>query len=462
MGYEWFIAGRYLRGTHRGRVRICTAGVTIGVTVLVVVISVMNGFEKEFLGKMLGAFGHLRLYQRTSDRINPQFISDYRNWVERFEARPGVVAAAPAIEQEAFLVARPRRSTQSKSHGVRIRGIEPEYENRVNDFADYLLLGDWSDLAERSPEPEEAPEGPIDPFEATATLEVRMNLFLGVELAKELFDLQPHWHWSESDNRLRSALEQEVIGQTVTVIIPEIERGPNLTNIRRYSATVKGIYKSGFYDFDLNYTLTALETERIFKKIPVGEVEFLEVKVEDPNRAERIGFELADWAEQECETVFSPWSWQRLNPTLLEAVHIEKAVMATILTMVILVAAFGISSTLVMTVLEKTREIGTLMALGARRRSLMAIFVINGLLVGVIGVVFGLLAGLGICGLIRFLEIPMPGGGVVYVLETLPVEVRWFDVGLIALFGLLASTVAGIYPAYKASRLHPVEALRHE
>jgi lipoprotein-releasing system permease protein len=280
-------------------------------------------------------------------------------------------------------------------------------------------------------------------------------------MAKVLFKVPA---FLDGEEQIVRFLEREAIGKDVMLVVPELTRGPSGAEPNFFSVRVKGIYKTGFYDFDLRYVLTSLGTARILKQMPVDppSVQFLELKLDKPNDAGQIGLALSLWAEREHDSIFVPMAWTELNPVLLEAVKVEKVVMAAILTLVVLVAAFGISSTLVMTVIEKTREIGTLMALGTRRLSIMAIFVINGWLVGFFGVVAGTLAGVGICAAIDFLRIRMPGGGEVYVLEYLPVEIRGMDVLAIVLFSLLASTLAGVYPAWKASRLHPVEALGHE
>jgi len=456
MGFEWFVASRYLRGVHKGRVRICTAGVTIGVAVLIVVTSVMNGFEKEFLSKMLGAYGHLRLFPLNADRYRT-YLPDYETWVERFASRPGVVAVSPVIEQDGMIMRRSPRSRESHSKGVFIRGIDPRYELKVSGYQDLLLAGDWADLL---PKDEIAPASNttyFDPFDVKPTAPA---VFLGVEMARSLFGIP---EWIRDGERLRGFLEKEVLGKDLTVVVPTLTQGPS-PEPHFFSVEVKGVFKTGLYDFDNLYVLTSLQTARILQQMPASPpmVQFLEVRVQDPHQAQRVGLSLTALAEEEYGSFFGALSWTDLNQVLVEAVKIEKVVMATILTLVVLVAAFGISSTLVMTVIEKTREIGTMMAMGARRGSIMAIFVMNGFLVGLFGVAMGAGAGLGICYLIDLLKIRLPGGGEVYVLEYLPVEVWWMDVSFVVIFSLLAATLAGLYPAWKASQLRPVEALGHE
>jgi lipoprotein-releasing system permease protein len=460
MVFEWFVAARYLKGSHRGRVRICTAGVTIGVMVLIVVISVMNGFERDFLGKMLGAYGHLRLFPYPGDTA----LTDYKTWIERFESFDRVKAAAPAIEQDAMITTQLDRYRDPVSQGVSVRGIDPTYELEVNNFRDLLLLGEWNELLPSEEDPGNASATvAVDPF---ADLETEIPpVFLGVELAKFLFKAPPHWHWSATDNRLKNFFESEVIGKKIKIVVAEPSRDPaGMQAFNFIEGRVGGIFQTGFFDFDLRYVLTSLDTSRMLKRMPVypPSALFLEFKLDDPQHADAVGLEIASWANEQFSFSFAPVSWQQLNPVLLEAVKIEKVVMGAILTMVILVAAFGISSTLVMTVLEKTREIGTLMSMGTRRTSIMSIFVINGFLVGLLGVLLGTALGLGICGAIDILDLRMPGGGEVYVLDKVPVQIRWMDVLIIDVFSLLASTVAGIYPAWKAAKLDPVEALGHE
>jgi lipoprotein-releasing system permease protein len=311
-------------------------------------------------------------------------------------------------------------------------------------------------------QPKQATEtGYIDPF----AIEARTpGIFLGLELAKDLFRIPAAWRWSHDDTRLKDFLEHDVIGQRLKVVTPEMDRSPSPQGFVSIEVEVRGIFKTGFFDFDLRSALTGLDTARILKRLPSGSVQFLEAKLDnpDPKHTYATAMAVIEHASDTYHTRFVALPWMALNPVLLDAVKIEKVVMASILTLVVLVAAFGIASTLVMTVLEKTREIGTLMALGTRRKAILRIFVLNGLQVGLYGTLFGVMLGLGICKMIDILQIQMPGGGGVYVLDTLPVEVRWLDVASIGGFALLASTMAGLYPAWKASRLHPVEALRYE
>ncbi len=461
MRFEWFVARRYLKGAHRGRTYISTAGVTIGVTVLIVVISVMNGFEREFLGKMLGAYGHLRLIPVENGQVITRLYS-YEDWIPRFGKEPGVEGVSPIIESGVMIIAESPRNREPQGQFIQVRGIDPIHEGQASDLIRGRLLGEWPELADTPASASSATKTVlIDPF---AVEPKTPPIFLGLELAKELYNAPDNWHWSSTDPRLRDFLESEVMGKKVKLVAPRLDRGPSGQELFFVEAEVKGIFKTGFFDFDLRSALTSLETARILKRLPPDTVEYLEVKLSDPDPDKTFQAALAmiDHASTSYHGSFYGLPWMAINPVLLKAVKIEKVVMGSILTLVVLVAAFGIASTLVMTVLEKTREIGTLMALGARRRTIMSIFVLNGFQVGFFGTLYGLFVGLGICKLIEILKLPMPGGGGVYVLDILPVEIRWLDVAFIILFSVAASTIAGIYPAWKAARLQPVEALSYE
>jgi lipoprotein-releasing system permease protein len=454
MRFEWFVAKRYLRGAHRGRTYISTAGVTIGVAVLVVVISVMNGFEREFLGKMLGAFGHLRL-------IPPGGLTDYQAWVPRFRKRPGVEGVSPMIEEGVLIVADSNRYSEPRAQFARVRGIDPDLEGGASDLIGARYIGEWGDLASKPDLPEATSATMIDPFAIEAETP---GIFLGIEAAKTLFPPPEFLALADKDPRLKDFFSREAMGKRVRLIVPSTSRGPSMQELFTIQVEVKGIFKTGFYDFDSLYLLSSLDTARLLKRYPRDIVEALEVRLDnpDPSHTLAVGMDLIEQASDTYHTQFYFSPWMAISPNLLKAVQIEKVVMSAILTLMVLVAAFGIASTLVMTVMEKTREIGTLMALGSRRRSVMAIFILNGLQVGLFGTFLGILTGLGICELIQVLNIPMPGGGGVYVLDVLPVQIRWLDVLRIGLFSLVASTVAGVYPAWKASKLNPVEALGYE
>jgi lipoprotein-releasing system permease protein len=463
MRLEWYIAHRYLRGAHRGRALISVAGVTVGVTVLIVVISVINGFERDFLGKMLGAYGHIKLYPAEFGRAVDN-LYQYEKWVSILKNEPGIRGVSPIVETGVTMLVDPDGSGRGRGQYVQVRGIDPVLEVNVSDMIQGKLVGEWSSLASKPHVKAGTETSLIDPF---AVESETPGVFLGIELAKDLLNgAGDRNNWTERDPGFEAFALKNILGQKVSLVAPRIDRAASGMQPFFFEAKVVGLFKTGFFDIDLHSSLVSLDTARVLKGLPAGEdsVECLEVRLHDPapQNTYNIAKHLVDFTSIAYNGSFVAVPWMYLNQTLVRAVQIEKVVMGSILTLVVLVAAFGIASTLVMTVLEKTREIGTLMAMGTRRRSIMEIFILNGFQVGVIGSFFGVILGLGISWLAAYLEIPMPGDGSLYVLDVLPVEVRWLDVTAIALFSVVASTLAGIYPAWKAARMQPVEALSYE
>lgn len=462
MRLEWYIAQRYLTGAHRGRALISTAGVIVGVTVLIVVISVMNGFERDFMGKLLGVYGHLKLYLVEGDRV-VEGLPDYEQWIARFRTQPGVAGISPFIESGVMVVADPLGNGDTRAQYIQARGIDPRLEGDASDLIKARLAGDWTALASKPQVISESQTNLVDPFTVQSETP---GIFLGIELARSLFVDVAGRNWSEKDPGFEKFVQNRILGQKVKLVAPRVDRGPAGMQLFFIELEVKGLFKTGFFDIDLQSGLVSLDTARVLKGMPAGKnlVECLEVRLKnpDPQCTTESANRLVEYALDNHDVLFHPSAWMSLNPILLKAIETEKVVMGSILALVVLVAAFGIASTLVMTVLEKTREIGTLMAMGTRRRSIMAIFVLNGFQVGILGTFLGILVGLGLCWMVAVLQIPMPGGGSVYVLDVLPVEIRWLDVTLISLLSISASTLAGVYPAWKAAKLQPVEALSYE
>lgn len=221
--------------------------------------------------------------------------------------------------------------------------------------------------------------------------------------------------------------------------------------------TICGIFNSGMYEYDLSLLFISLDQARDFYHLEDNLVTSIGVKVDNFYQVEKIKRSLQDKLGFE----YIVKSWMDINRNLFNALKLEKTVMFVILTLIVLVACFNIASTLIMMVMEKTQDIGILKAIGTTNKSIMLIFTLNGLIIGFLGTLFGTLCGFGMAYLLKtykFIKLPSD----IYYVETLPVKIQFFDSGLIALCALLISLAASLYPAYRASRLNPVEALRYE
>ena len=419
--FELFVARLYL--TAKGKdtflsviTLISIGGVTLGVTALVVVISVMNGFEIDLREKILGTTAHITVLH-----VGREGITDYPEVAAEVERVEGVEAVAPFVFVEGIL------SSKHDSIGAVIRGVDMASHREISTIEDKIVEGTMDfDVAKKSTlEPELGGYVPPDD-----------GIVLGVELARNLgVDLN----------------------DTVTLISPQVIWNPlapvppKMKNFR-----VVGIFDVGMFEFDSSLAYIDLKTAQEFLAIP-RKVNGLEVRVADVFDAPLVSARIND----ALGLPYFARDWTVTHEQLWTMLALEKHTMFVILTLIILVAAFNVLSTLIMIVIEKTPEIGILKAMGATNGAVVRIFVLKGLIIGTVGTALGVVAGLGLCRILeRYQFVKLPAE--VYALRTLPVVVQPLDVLFICVVALAISVAATIYPAWRAARLEPVEAIQHE
>ena len=424
--YEFFVSLRYLKSRRRqGFISLITlisvGGVAVGVMVLIVVLSVMSGFETTLKEKLLGINAHLWvLPQRTGQ------LQGYRELASRIEAIPRVTHATPFTAHEVMLMAGGRVA------GTIVRGIDPDERSQTGDFA---RLFEDRDLTALLHPPGGADNG--------VPQSARRGIVLGTELARTL--------------RV-AAGEQIILNSPLGILQP----AGILPNMRGF--TVTGTFETGMYEYDAKLALISLdEAQELFD---LGEVVHgIEVRVDDIYRVRDV----AEATEALLGSGVWTRDWMQMNRTLFSALRQERVLMFIILVLIILVAAFNIISTLIMMVMEKTGAIAILKAMGASNRGIYRIFLIQGLVIGLVGMVIGTIAGLILAWNLPAIATVIEGWlGIqffppdVYVIDQLPVEIRPLDVVAIVVTSVCVSFLATLYPAWNASRLDPVVALRYE
>lgn len=422
MSYELFVSLRHLKAKRAQKfislnTWISVGGVALGVMALIVVIAVMSGFGKDLRDKILGTNSHVVV-----TNIAQTGMTDYEAIIKTILQAEGVNAAAPFILNQVML------TFGSNSSGVVVRGVDPEREAGVSDLEKNLIQGNLEML---------------EVAKAASGKSRRAGIILGKELA----------------HRLRVQR-----GDTVSMISPASRVTPMglVPKIKLFQ--VVGFFESGMFEYDSNLAFISIHAAQKFFSMK-GKVSGIEIQVKDIEKADQVAKEIQD----NLGFPYYARDWMRMNKNLFSALRLEKIVMFIILILIILVAAFNIVSTLFMVVMEKSKEIAILKSMGATRTSIMKIFSFQGLIIGVTGTVIGCIGGFSIVPnlneIVGFIEnlfgiTAFPSD--VYYLDKLPSEIQYFDSFIIVIFSILICFLASLYPAWRASRMDPVEGLRYE
>lgn len=412
MSFEYFIGARYLRAKQRQAfisliTMLSIAGVAVGVMALIVVIAVMSGFESDLKSRILAGQSHIVLLRHGGP------FTAYRKVIEKLQEIEGVEAATPFVYTQIML------RSSSQVSGAVLRGIDPESAGRVIKTLKKVTLNPAD--ANRIVEGKRSAEPP--------------GIVLGKELAKNL-----------------SVVE----GDPVYLISPKGMLSPigHIPSMKRFRVT--GFFESGMYEFDGSFAYVHIKEAQKMLRM-ADSVTGIDVRVTDVYKADKV-------AERIISALGFPYwarDWMRMNRNLFTALKLEKTVMFIILTLIVLVAAFNIASTLIMTVKEKTKDIAILKAMGATNKSIRKIFVFKGMVIGSVGTVLGMCLGFILCTLLKHYKIHELTGDIYYFTTSLPVKLEPLYVFLIVSAAFVLCYFASLYPAWQASKLDPVEAIRY-
>ena len=434
--YEWFIAVRYLRSKRQTRfvsiiTYISVGGVLVGVSALVIVLSLFNGFESEVRERFVGQRAHINVYSLYRE----QPIINYDQLIQRILLIEGVVSAAPYVLEKAFCTSVPVK--RNSTAGVMVHGIDINSGRIATNLIENIVFG-RADLG----------------F-VTDSSQVENQPIAGVVLGRGLAD------------QLGA-----IVGDRIA--LGNIQ-GLSLTSpltpyIRPYMVT--GISETGFFEYDATSVYISLDEAQKLFKLGSG-VNGIAVKISDREEARRLGDlieqDLNHFLDGQEETPIASGApvayftvdWMQQHKGLFRWMTLEKWGSFAILNLIVLVAAFNIASTLIMVVLEKTRDIGILKSMGATSIGITKVFIIQGSIVGIIGTLLGCVIGYGLCWIqMTFALISLPAE--IYLIDALPVKINLIDFVSVAIGSMLICVLAAIYPARKAAGLVPVEAIRHE
>ncbi|MBZ5684152.1 MAG: ABC transporter permease [Acidobacteriia bacterium] len=448
MRFELFIASRYLRAKRRQAfigiiTGISIAGVAAGVASLVVALAINNGFRQDLQQRLLGSTSHITL-----QRIADDGIKDWPPLMERLSKQPHVVAAAPAIFEQVLISRGPR------ARGAVLKGMIPKYERQVGDLLNSVTEGSAAELDADASRVPASPSARADPSASLRASEVSAptqspDSLAGVQ--QRVAAMPPIVLGKEMADNLGAT-----VGSVVLVTSPQGELTP-FGMVPKYNRfRVVGIFNSGFFDYDSTWAFTRLsDAQRLFG---LGNlISLLEFKIDDLDKADAVAHEI----ENAAGPGFMATNALRQNSALFKALKTERLVTFITIGLIVFVAALNILISLIMMVMEKTKDIAVLMSMGTRRRQVRNVFIAQGVLIGVVGTVIGLIAGYAIAyagGRYHVISLSPE----VYSINYVPFAPRMADGLWIAVFTLLVSFVATLYPSWSASRILPAEALRYE
>ncbi|MBP6368018.1 MAG: lipoprotein-releasing ABC transporter permease subunit [Nitrosomonas sp.] len=412
--YELFIGLRYTRAKKRNHFisfisLISLMGITLGMTALITVMSVMNGFQKEVRTRILGVASHVQIGSLHGN------LSHWQQTAEEAAKHPTVEAAAPYVTAQGML------SHNQVVQGVMVRGILPTMEDKVADFAKMMVSGELDNLA---------------PGE--------FGIVIGMELARTMGTF---------------------LGDKIVLISPQGQVTPAGILPRLKQFTVVGIFEVGHFEYDSGLVLIHMFDAQKLYRMENDDVSGVRLKLKDLFQAPQVVAELP--AILTIDSYISDWTKQHAN--YFRAIQIEKRMLSLILALIIAVAAFNIVSTLVMAVTDKQSDIAILRTLGASPRSIMKIFIVQGTFIGVFGTILGVAGGTllayNVGDVVAFIEWLLNVQFLsreVYYISTIPSDPQMADITTVAITSFVLSLLATIYPSYRASKVNPAEALRYE
>lgn len=426
MRFEFFIAARYLRAKRRQAVvgvitLISVIGVAAGVASLIIALAITNGMRRDLQARLIGSTAHVSLMRVAGDGIR-----DWRPLLAKLRKVPHVTAAAPGLYGQVLV------SRGARSGGALIKGVIPKDEETVSDLLQSVKVGSAAAL-----EPEAEAHVPESRHGAPGLVAAQAipPIVIGNDLAETL---------------------GAQVGDSVLVTSPQGELSP-LGLVPRYRTfQVVGIFKSGFYQYDSSYAFTRLkDAQSLFSEPDL--ISVISFKVDDLYNADRIGRVIEAMAGPGFETT----NWMAENRELFRALKLEQVVTFIVLALIVAVAALNILIALTMMVMEKTKDIAVMMSFGVRAEQVRRIFLMQGLLISIIGTVIGLIAGYALSwagGHYRFIHL----NAEVYSIDYLPFAPRIRDAVIVAAVSLGVSLLATIYPSGSAAKVLPAEALRYE
>jgi len=406
MNYELFVARRYLTARRKQAfisviTFISVLGITIGVMALVIALALITGFQEDVQDKILGASSHIIVSDLTGEGLKnyPQFISS-------LEGVKGIKFLSPVVYKTVLI------SGPSKSSGALLKGVDFSLEKKGTPWLQNLEQGEIPSSGAK-----------------------REGILLGQEMAFQI---------------------GAGVGDVVTVLTSSTRLSPMGIMPRWKKLIVTGIFNTGLYDFDVSTALTSLEAAQKFFDLK-DRISHLQIRLDNIFEAQKIA--------KQIKTILPPFmyatTWMELNKSLFSALKLEKKVMFLTITLIVVVAALNIIASLILMVMEKTRDIGILKAMGATSQNIKKIFFLQGAIIGFIGTTAGVTLGLVLCWLaniFKLIKVPVD----IYQISHVPFHIKIFDLMLVIGVTLLISLLSTLFPSHRAAKIDPVIALKYE